>query len=120
MFCTKHSIPHENCPSCLPTVVAMRPTVFAELAAAELHAGTHVCPRCDYLLYQAVASCPRCVAPYRLQGRPEHDDAPTAARADPWDGSLRDLTNPLLRELVLAALGNAAPTAHAPRAGRRA
>lgn len=116
MFCTRHSIPHENCPSCLPTLVAMRPTVFAELAAAELHAGTHVCEDCDYVLYQAVAACPRCAAPYPLEGRPEHRHAATPERADP----LRDLTNPLLRELVLAAQGGASPASRAHRAGRRA
>lgn len=119
MFCTRHSIPHENCPSCLPTVVAMRPTVFAELAAAELHAGTQVCQRCDYVLYKAVAGCPRCAASYRLEREPEHGHASTPGRADPWDDSLRDLTNPLLRELVLAARGSAAPAAREHRSSRR-
>ena len=38
----------------------MRPTVFAELAAAELCSGTESCPDCDYVYCEAVANCPQC------------------------------------------------------------
>jgi hypothetical protein len=64
VFCAHHSIPHEDCPSCTTTVAAMRPTVFAELAAAELCSGTECCPDCDYVYYEAVAACPQCGAPH--------------------------------------------------------
>jgi hypothetical protein len=64
MFCATHTIPHENCPSCRPTVAAIRPTVFAELAAVELCSGTESCPDCDYVYYEAVARCPQCDEPH--------------------------------------------------------
>jgi hypothetical protein len=55
VFCTSHSIPHEDCPNCLTTVAAMRPTVFAELAAAEMRSGTESCGSCDYVYHEVVA-----------------------------------------------------------------
>ena len=64
MFCTTHMIPHEDCPNCRTVVAAMRPTVFAELAAAELCSGTESCPDCDYVYYEAVAKCPQCGEPH--------------------------------------------------------
>ena len=64
MFCATHSIPHEDCPNCRTVVAAMRPTVFAELAAAELCSGTECCPDCDYVYYEAVSKCPQCGEPH--------------------------------------------------------
>ena len=64
MFCVHHSIPHEDCPNCRPLVAAMRPTVFAELAAVELCSGTESCPDCDYVYHLAVAQCPQCGEPH--------------------------------------------------------
>jgi len=71
MFCATHTIPHENCPSCRPTVAAIRPTVFAELAAVELCSGTESCPDCDYVYHEAVARCPQCggLHPFHPQRR---------------------------------------------------
>lgn len=70
MFCCQHPIPHEDCERCLATVSAMRPTVFAELAAAELRAGTECCPACDYVYFEAVSCCPRCGASSLLEVAP--------------------------------------------------
>ena len=42
------------------TVAAMRPTVFAELAASEMRSGTESCRGCDYVYREVVANCPRC------------------------------------------------------------
>ena len=64
VLCAQHSIPHEDCPNCRPLVAAMRPTVFAELAAVELCSGTECCPDCDYVYYEAVARCPQCDEPH--------------------------------------------------------
>ena len=71
MFCVNHSIPHEDCPNCLSTVAAMRPTVFAELAASELRSGTETCRGCDYIYHEVVAECPRCglVHPFLFAAR---------------------------------------------------
>lgn len=69
MFCATHMIPHEDCPNCRATVAAMRPTVFAELAAAELRSGTESCPDCDYVYYEAVAKCPQCGEPHPFHPR---------------------------------------------------
>lgn len=64
MFCVSHSIPHEDCPPCRKTVSAMRPTVFAELVAAELSAGTVCCCLgCDLVHREALDACPRCARP---------------------------------------------------------
>jgi hypothetical protein len=48
----------------MTTVAAMRPTVFAELAAAEMRSGTECCSRCDYVYYEVAAKCPRCAEPH--------------------------------------------------------
>jgi hypothetical protein len=66
MFCASHSIPHEDCGHCQVTVKSMRPTIFAELAAAELRSGTECCPVCDFIYHQAIASCPQCGTPHPL------------------------------------------------------
>lgn len=68
MFCYKHSVPHEDCADCRPTVTRMRPTVFAELAAAELHRGTGCCTACEYLYFGQPARCPRCKLPVQPAG----------------------------------------------------
>ena len=86
MFCVNHPIPHEDCPNCLPTVAAMRRTVFAELAAAELCSGTECCPDCDYVYYEAVAKCPQCGEPHPFHpqrwrhARRQHPIDPTTPR----------------------------------------
>lgn len=71
MFCLNHSVPHEDCADCRPTVTRMRPTVFAELAAAELHRGTGCCAACEYLYFGQPALCPRCKQQVRLVGAPD-------------------------------------------------
>ena len=73
VFCASHSIPHESCPTCLTTVAAMRPTIFAELAAAEMRSGTECCRGCDYVFREVVAKCPRCalVHPFYFAAHPD-------------------------------------------------
>ena len=88
MFCAHHQIPHEDCPTCLPTVAAMRPTVFAELAAAELCSGTESCPDCDYVYYEAVATCPQCGELHPFH--PQRQRRPAGAPA-PRSGPVADL-----------------------------
>lgn len=89
MFCVSHSIPHEDCPHCRKTVSAMRPTVFAELAAAELSAGTVCCLGCDLVYREALDACPRCARPH-----PTRKLLPDAMRqpvADLYALTLRDI-----------------------------
>ena len=76
MFCRRHPIPHEDCLDCRTTVAAMRPTVFAELAAIELCAGTQECRDCGYVRYQAASHCPRCGDGHVV--RTPHREAPGA------------------------------------------
>jgi hypothetical protein len=66
VFCSCHSVPHEDCARCASTVATMRPTVFAELAAAELRSGTEFCTACDFVYCEAVTKCPRCSEPHPL------------------------------------------------------
>jgi hypothetical protein len=95
MFCSKHLIPHEDCIHCLGTVAAMRPTVFAELAAAELRSGTECCSGCGYIFYEAVACCPDCGEP-----NPLHVPPPTMPAALPLaiEADFIDLDALALRE----------------------
>jgi len=83
MSCTKHTIPHEDCPHCLTTVRAMRPTVFAELATAELRSGTECCPGCGFVYYDVIDECPHCGQPhpYLIELRRTGGWAPTAPAA---------------------------------------
>lgn len=60
MFCSEHLIPHDGCPHCRGAAAMMRPTVFAELAAAELRSGTECCDGCGYIFYDALEHCPVC------------------------------------------------------------
>jgi len=74
MPCTVHLVPHVACLHCRVAGGAMRPTVFAELAAAELASGVDSCPRCDYVYAEFAPVCPRCQRPHpRLASR--DDDA---------------------------------------------
>jgi uncharacterized paraquat-inducible protein A len=95
MFCSKHLIPHEDCLQCRGTVSAMRPTIFAELAAAELRSGTECCSGCGYIFYEAVASCPDCGEP-----NPLHVSQPTMPAALPLaiEADFIDLDALVLRE----------------------
>jgi len=102
VFCATHSIPHEDCPHCLTTVAGMRPTVFAELAAAELRSGTECCRGCDYVYYEVIDKCPRCGEPHPFLAEPPRDPArgPTASNgrgqpvADLGALTLRELSEP--------------------------
>jgi hypothetical protein len=67
MLCLTHLIPQEDCAGCRGTVAALRPTIFAELAAAELASGTECCPRCSHIYFEAVRDCPQCGEPSPLQ-----------------------------------------------------
>lgn len=80
MFCSNHPIPDEGCPHCFSTVKSMRPTVFAELAAAELRSGTECCSGCDFIYYEVVDSCPQCGTshPFFVE---QHSEASLAAAA---------------------------------------
>lgn len=86
MFCHRHPIPHEDCIDCRATVSAMRPTVFAELAAIELCAGTAECVGCGYVRYASAGGCPRCdtgeglghAAHRRQRQAPNAGNAPSA------------------------------------------
>ena len=86
MFCADHPYPHEDCPDCRVTLKAMRPTVFAELAAAELRSGTVCCRGCEFVFFDAVDNCPRCLRPnpFRLDrvAAEEPDNATTALPVD--------------------------------------
>lgn len=74
----------------MATVAAMRPTVFAELAAAEMRSGTECCSRCDYVYYEVAAKCPRCAEPHPFNLDPlEH--AVRATRATGGEGGIRTL-----------------------------
>lgn len=103
VFCVSHSIPHEGCPTCLTTVAAMRPTVFAELAAAEMRSGTECCRGCDYVFREVVAECPRCslVHPYYFAA---HPDAGRASEAGDFLGKpVVNLNALTLRDLAADA-----------------
>jgi hypothetical protein len=75
MFCSHHLIPHESCAGCQATLSAMRPTVFAELAAAELSAGIDCCDRCGYIFCEPSVRCFQCGTHRALLT--EFDDAST-------------------------------------------
>jgi hypothetical protein len=78
----------------------MRPTVFAELAAAELRSGTECCRGCDYVYYEVIDNCPRCGEPHPFLVEPQRDADPTASNgrsqsvADLGALTLRDLPEP--------------------------
>jgi hypothetical protein len=78
----------------------MRPTVFAELAAAELCSGTECCPDCDHVFCEAVAKCPQCGATHPFH--PERRLAPARAPATP---DVRSTTVADLSALTLRDLG---------------
>jgi len=96
MFCSKHLIPHEDCLDCHTTVAAMRPTIFAELAAAELRSGTECCRACGFIFYEAVELCPHCAEPNPLYV----EAAPTMPATLPlvMEGEFVDLDALTLRE----------------------
>lgn len=75
MGCTRHAVAHVACLHCRAAIGALRPTVFAELAAAELGSGTATCPGCGDLLAAPPDACPRC-------SRPGPRFAPVADLAD--------------------------------------
>jgi len=102
VFCARHSIPHEGCPTCLTTVAAMRPTIFAELAAAEMRSGTECCRGCDYVFREVVAKCPRCalVHPFYFAAHP--DAARTSKVGDVLGQPVVNLDALTLRELPAA------------------
>lgn len=96
MFCANHSYPHEDCPDCLATVTAMRPTVFAELAAAELRSGTMSCHGCEFVFVEAVDNCPRCLRPNPFRVDDVVEAKPASAR---WGQPVADLSALTLRPL---------------------
>ena len=104
MFCAKHPIPHEDCPNCRPTVAAMRPTVFAELAAVELCSGTECCPDCDYVYYEAVSNCPQCG-----ESHPFHPDRLRTPARSPTTSNVRSDPVADLSALTLRDLAGASP-----------
>ncbi|MEW6705186.1 MAG: hypothetical protein AB1430_10085 [Pseudomonadota bacterium] len=96
MFCSKHDIPQVGCLNCHTAASAMRPTVFAELAAAELKSGTECCRNCDYIFYEAAEHCPQCGAPNPLY--PEVALTVPAALPLVLEGEFVDLDVLALRE----------------------
>ncbi len=98
MFCVNHSIPHEDCPNCLTTVTAMRPTIFAELAAAELRSGTECCPGCDFVYYEVIDACPRCGEPHPFLAGPRHEAERRSAARDFRNQPVADLGALTLRD----------------------
>ncbi|HKX40760.1 MAG TPA: hypothetical protein VJO99_06355 [Burkholderiaceae bacterium] len=82
---------------CRPLVAAMRPTVFAELAAVELCSGTENCPDCDYVYYEAVARCPQCDEPH-----PFHPSRHRAATHVVSNAALPEPRTLLPREVIAA------------------
>ena len=120
MFCADHSYPHEDCPDCLATVAAMRPTVFAELAAAELCSGTESCRSCDYVYHEVLAQCPRCGEPHPFHAHIEahREAARTPSISDSRSQPVADLSALTLRDLAGANLGGGPPHA-GPHTGCR-
>jgi hypothetical protein len=102
VFCASHSIPREDCPNCLTTVAAMRPTVFAELAATEMRSGTECCRGCDYVYYEVVAKCPRCALVHPFYAAAHHDAARTSEAGDFWGQPVENLHALTLRDLATA------------------
>ena len=100
VFCVHHLIPHEDCPHCQTTVAAMRPTVFAELAAAEMRSGTECCNRCDYVYYEVTAKCPRCAQPHPFNLDPFDHAAPAPRVPDFRAQALADLKELTLRDFA--------------------
>lgn len=84
MFCSKHLVPQEGCMHCRSAVATIRPTVFAELAAAELRSGTECCQSCGFIFYDALEHCLECGEPNPLSPAPETMPAalPLAIEAD--------------------------------------
>jgi len=103
VFCASHSIPHEDCPNCLTTVAAMRPTVFAELAAAEMRSGTECCRGCDYVFHEVVAKCPRCALVHPFYFAVHHDAARTSELGRVWGQPVENLRALTLRDLAAQA-----------------
>jgi hypothetical protein len=80
----------------------MRPTVFAELAAAEMRSGTECCRGCDYIFQEVVATCPRCslVHPFYFAAqRAAKQDSDTDAV---WRQPVENLLDLTLRDLEAA------------------
>jgi hypothetical protein len=100
VFCSIHTIPHEDCPNCRTIVAAMRPTVFAELAAAELRSGTESCPDCDYVYYEAVARCPQCGEPHPFHPDRRRTPAQAPTMSDLRGRAVADLGALTLRDLA--------------------
>ena len=102
VICASHSIPHEDCPNCLATVAAMRPTVFAELAAAEMRSGTESCRGCDYVYREVVAKCPMCALVHPFFFAARHDAAQTSELGEFWGQPVATLLELTLRDLKAA------------------
>jgi len=107
VFCANHSIPHENCPQCLTTVAAMRPTIFAELAAAELRSGTECCRSCDFVYHEVIDQCPRCGEPHPFLVETRHDDE--------WPSTVLELRHEPVADLETLTLRDISEPKH--RAG---
>ena len=103
MFCNFHAVPQEECRHCRAVVTNLRPSIFAELAAAELRSGTECCVRCDYVFYQAVDRCPGCgeLNPLHIEQCRDavwQDTVPMPLLVTEIDGKGVDLDNFVMRD----------------------
>ena len=80
----------------------MRPTVFAELAAAEMRSGTECCRGCDYVYREVVAKCPRCALVHPFYFATQRDAARTSEVGDFCGQPVVNLDALTLRDLAAA------------------
>jgi len=80
----------------------MRPTVFAELAAAEMRSGTECCRGCDYVYREVVAKCPRCALVHPFFVAAHHDAERASEMSDIWEQPVVNLHALTLRDLEAA------------------
>ncbi len=80
----------------------MRPTIFAELAAAEMRSGTECCRGCDYVFREVVAKCPRCALVHPFYFAARHEAAGTSEVGDFWEQPVVDLQALTLRDVAAA------------------
>jgi len=100
VFCATHPIPHEDCSHCLATVKAMRPTIFAELAAAELRSGTDCCHGCDFIYYEIVDTCPQCGTPHPFFVEQQVETCRSAVAKERQSQPVADLESLTFRNLA--------------------
>jgi hypothetical protein len=106
MFCANHSIPHEGCPNCQTLVRTMRPTVFAELAAAELRSGTVCCAGCNFVYFDVSDECPQCGDLHPFHVEPRRDTSQGTLMTHFGGQQIADLSALTLRDLAASGVSS--------------